>query len=338
MSDLKEKGDLAISQINNIQNALSSAIKQIKSVIANGITPEKMARVVVNELSGNKKLREVASKNKNSLIRSVIQSSQLGLEIGGHLGHSYLVPYSDEVTLIVGYRGLLTLARRSGQISSICAEVVYEKDEFDLLLGLNPNISHKPFLKGDRGQKILAYMVAKFKDGGSHFEWMTIDEVYKIRDKSKAFSYAKSNRINDTPWISNEDEMIRKTVLRRGWKYLPMSIEMQNAFTIDTASEIGKKTEIIEDSVVILDNVNNDVDGSFSDKTPPPKTFTFGEFEAKKQDWKNQIEFGLAPQELIEKEEKAGKVFTESQKKELFSFQAKSNDGLFGGEVKNETI
>jgi len=330
--------DLAISQINNIQNALSSAIKQIKSVIANGITPEKMARVVVNELSGNKKLRDIASKNQTSLIRSVIQSSQLGLEIGGHLGHSYLVPYGDEVTLIVGYRGLLALARRSGQISSICAEVVYEKDEFDLSLGLNPSVCHKPFLKGDRGQKILAYMVAKFKDGGSHFEWMTIDEVYKIRDNSKAYSYAKSKGIFDTPWISNEDEMIRKTVLRRGWKYLPMSIEMQNAFTIDTASEIGKKTEIIEDSVVILDNVNNDVDGSFSDKTPPPKTFTFGEFEAKKQDWKNQIEFGLAPQELIEKEEKAGKVFTESQKKELFSFQAKSNDGLFGGEVKNETI
>jgi hypothetical protein len=85
--------------------------------------------------------------------------------------------------------------------------------------------------------------------------------------------------------------------------------------------------------------------GERKDKSEPkkeesksPKTLTFGEFEAKKQEWKNQIEFGLAPQELIEKEEKAGKVFTDAQKKELFSFRVETNDGLFGGEVKNETI
>jgi len=330
--------DLAISQISVIQNALWGSLKQISSVISNGITPEKMARVVVNELSCNKKLRDVASKNQNSLIRSVIQSSQLGLEIGGHLGHSYLVPYGNEITLIVGYRGLLALARRSGQISSISAEIVYEKDEFDLSLGLVPSVCHKPFLKGDRGKKTLAYMVAQFKDGGSHFEWMTIEDIYKIRDTSKSFSYAKSNGISDTPWISNESEMIRKTILRRGWKYLPMSIEMQNAFTIDNAGELGKKTETIEGSVVVLDNVEDEGDSPYSDKKQPPKTLTFGEFEAKKQEWKNQIEFGLAPQELIEKEEKAGKLFTEAQKKELFSFRVETNDGLFGGEVKNETV
>ena len=181
-------------------------------------------------------------------------------------------------------------------------------------------------------------MVAQFKDGGSHFEWMTIEDIYKIRDTSKSFSYAKSNGISDTPWISNESEMIRKTILRRGWKYLPMSIEMQNAFTIDNAGELGKKTETIEGSVVVLDNVEDEGDSPYSDKKQPPKTLTFGEFEAKKQEWKNQIEFGLAPQELIEKEEKAGKLFTEAQKKELFSFRVETNDGLFGGEVKNETV
>ena len=130
------------------------------------ISPEKMARVVVNELSSNAYLRGIAAQNPNSLIRSVMQSSQLGLEVGGHLGQAYLVPFKSEINLIVGYRGLLSLARRSGEITSINAEIVYEKDEFDLSLGLEPKVIHKPFLKGERGEPVLVYMSAHFKDGG----------------------------------------------------------------------------------------------------------------------------------------------------------------------------
>lgn len=299
----------AVNEINAIQNALTKALPQIRSVIANGISPEKMARVVVNELSGKPTLRKAAAANPMSLIRSVIQSSQLGLEIGGHLAQSHLVPFKDEVTLIVGYRGLIALARRSGQITNICAELVYEKDEFDLNLGVDPHVVHKPFLKGNRGEPYLAYMVAKFKDGGSHFEWMTIEQINKIRDGSPAYQYAKRYS-KPSPWDDHYEEQCRKTVIRRGWKYLPMSVEMVNAMAVETASDLGKRTENIDGSVVILDNEPNE----------KPETYPQDQFDHELATLREIIESGKKPvNEVIATLESVAPL-TDDQKMTLASF------------------
>jgi len=229
--------------ISDLQVFVASRMKQIKSVIASNVTPEKMARIALNELRGNTTLAKCAIESPESFLNAIIQASHLGLEIGGPLGQAYLVPFKGEIKMMPGYRGLLSLARRSGEITSINAHIVYSNDVFDLSLGLDVKVTHKPALKGERGDPMIAYMVAHFKDGGHHFEWMSIDEVMKIKERSSAVQSAKKYN-KQTPWDTDRDEMIRKTVIRRGWKYLPMSIEMQAAQIIDNAADTGKNVEL----------------------------------------------------------------------------------------------
>lgn len=238
----------AQNSIADLGKVLASKFGQIKSVVASSVTPEKMARIALNELRLNSYLAGVAMRNPDSFINSVVQASHLGLEIGGALGQCYLVPYKNEVKAIVGYRGLLTLARRSGFINSIKAEMVYENDHFDLELGIETKVTHKPLLTGDRGSPKLVYMVAHFTDGGYHFEWMSIGEVNKIRDRSPAANKGTS------PWTTDYEQMALKTVIRRGWKYLPMSIEMMRTEQIESAHDAGQKVNfVIEGDAVALD-------------------------------------------------------------------------------------
>jgi recombination protein RecT len=231
--------------LSEMAQFLTQRMGQIKSVVASNLTPEKMCRIAMNELRCNDYLAKLAIQNPASLVNAIVQASHLGLEIGGVLGQAYLVPYKSEIKMIPGYRGLISLARRSGEISSINAEIVYENDEFDLNLGIKTEVTHKPKLNGDRGEPLIVYMVAHFKDGGSHFEWMTIDEVMKIKKRSPSANSGRS------PWDTDTAEMIKKTVIRRGWKYLPMSIEMQKASIVEEATEQGKSVVIEGDSFVV---------------------------------------------------------------------------------------
>ena len=242
-----------VQSIADVGAFLGTRMKQIKSVIASNVTPEKMARIALNELRNNDYLAKIAIQNPESFVNAVVQASHLGLEIGGALGQAYLVPYKGEIKMMPGYRGLISLARRSGEITSIRAEIAYEHDEFDLTLGTEVKVTHKPKLDGDRGQPRLAYMVAQFKDGGHHFEWMSIAEVMSIKARSSAVQAGKK-----TPWDTDRDEMIRKTVIRRGWKYLPMSIEMQVAAQIETANEQGQSVVIDGDAVIVTSDDHGD--------------------------------------------------------------------------------
>lgn len=234
---------------------LAKNMKQIGSVVASTVTAEKMARIALNELRTNAYLLKMAIQSPNSFVNAVMQASHLGLEIGGALGQAYLVPFKGEIKMMPGYRGLLSLARRSGQITSINAELVYENDTFDLELGIEIKVRHKPYLKGDRGAPILAYMVAHFIDGGHHFEWMSIDDIEAVRQRSSAVQSGKK-----TPWDTDYEAMCKKTVIRRGWKYLPMSIEMQNAEKIEAANDNGQGLIIDGDSVMVTEPVEQPVD------------------------------------------------------------------------------
>lgn len=232
--------------IAGLSKFLADRIGQIKSVVASNVTPEKMARIALNELRSSPYLAKIALQNPGSFVNAVLQASHLGLEIGGALGQAYLVPFKGEIKMMPGYRGLISLSRRSGEISNINAYVVYEHDEFDMELGLEIKVRHKPKITGSRGEPMLVYMIAHFKDGGNHFEWMTIDEVMSIKARSSA---VKSG--GTTPWDTDRDEMIKKTVIRRGWKYLPMSIEMMNLEKIEAATEQDKNVVIDGDSFIV---------------------------------------------------------------------------------------
>ena len=112
---------------------------------------------------------------------AVMQAVQLGLE-PGLLGHCYILPYKREATFIIGYKGMIDLARRSGHIQSIYAHAVHENDEFEYELGLHPNWSISRHM--ERGAFIGAYAVAHFKDGGYQMEFMPKSEIEKRRKRS----------------------------------------------------------------------------------------------------------------------------------------------------------
>jgi recombination protein RecT len=173
--------------------------------------------------------------------------AQLGLEPDGVLGQAYLVPFRGKVQFIAGYRGLLTLARNSGEISSIQAHEVCQNDEFSYGYGLNEHLDHKP-AEGERGEVTHFYAYAKFKDGGHVFEVMTRRQVEAVRDKSEGYRAFKSGAIKSTPWGDHFVEMGRKTAIRRISKYLPLSVQKAASFedavdrgaaaTIDAYGEI----------------------------------------------------------------------------------------------------
>lgn len=147
------------------------------------------------------------------------------------LGYAYLIPYKGVATLIPGYKGLLDLARRSGRIISIEARVVHAKDRFRFAFGLKPVLEHTPTQDADSGELTAAYAVAHLKDGGQQWEVMWKREIDAIRQRSRASSSG--------PWVTDYEEMAKKTVLRRLCKMLPASVELQQAVAMDERAEVG---------------------------------------------------------------------------------------------------
>lgn len=178
-----------------------------------------------------------------SFVGSCVVLAQLGLELGP-LGQAYLLPFrnnknnSTECTMIIGYKGMIDLARRSGQIISLTAHAVYENDEFKYAYGLNEILEHRPSLN-DRGALVAVYAVAKLRDGGHQFEVLSVKDVELVRSKSKAKDFG--------PWKSDFDEMAKKTAIRKLFKYLPVSVDLQRAFTIEDRAEATNVVEALRE-------------------------------------------------------------------------------------------
>ena len=211
-----------------IMQYLETYKDQIAAALPTHMTPDRMARIVTTEI---RKVPALLQCDPRSLFGAVIQASQLGLEPGGALGHAYLIPFKKDVTLIIGYRGMIDLARRSGQIVSIEARAVYEGDEFSFSFGLTPDLHHVPCQFSERGELTHVYAVARLKDGGLQWDVMARGEIEAVRAQSKA---GRSG-----PWVTHFDEMAKKTVIRRLFKYLPVSIEIQRAVSLDEQADAG---------------------------------------------------------------------------------------------------
>lgn len=224
---------VALSPQQQNVRSITQLMEQYKGEIAKALprhmTPDRMSRIALTCLRTNPKLAEC---DPLSFMGAIIQASSLGLEPGSQ-GHAYLIPFRNnkkgitECQFMPGYRGLIDLARRSGQIESISAHIVKEKDQFEFVYGLNENLIHKP-AKGERGENVYVYAVAKFKDGGHQFEVMDMAEIDRIR---------KMARYANPVWDEHFDEMARKTAVRRLYKYLPTSIEMRETMDYEEMND-----------------------------------------------------------------------------------------------------
>jgi len=227
-------------------STLRDYIKQMEGEIAKAlptvITPERFTRMVLTALSTDKKLELCTPQ---SFLGAMMTAAQLGLEPNTPLGQAYLIPYKNkgvlECQFQIGYKGLIDLAYRSGEVEIIQAQVVYENDEFDYELGLDPKLKHKP-AKENRGNPIYYYAIFKTKSGGYGFEVMSIHDI-----KVHAKKYSQSYSSEYSPWQKNFDEMAKKTVLKRVLKYAPLKSDFVRAVAMD---ETVKK-EISDDMYTV---------------------------------------------------------------------------------------
>jgi len=239
--------------------------ERIRMALPKHMTPDRMLGVTMTELRRTPKLQEC---QPASFIGAIIQCSQLGLEPGGHLGHVYLIPFENrkkgivECQVIVGYKGMLELATRSGKVHSPQAHGVCENDFFEFEYGLTPKLRHIP-ARENRGKLIYTYACVSITGGGNQYEVMSMEEINSIKSRSKNSSSG--------PWQTDYEEMARKTVIRRLFKYLPVSIEMIQAITLDEAADRGdQNNEIL--ATAAYETIDSYVDSNGEVQEVPQKT------------------------------------------------------------------
>lgn len=210
---------------------------KISAVIPKQVSQERMFQLAV---SAYNQTPELAKCTPVSVLSCILKCAALGVEPSAvdNLGRAYILPYNNrktgctEAQMILGYRGMIDLARRSGEIQDISARAVYEGDFFEYEFGLNEQLKHIPAQDNERTPNKLThvYMVCHFKDGGHYIDVMTRSQVNAIRSRSKAGSSAYS------PWSTDYEAMACKTVIRRAFKFLPVSVEAQKAAATDEAT------------------------------------------------------------------------------------------------------
>lgn len=211
--------------MGTIKTFFEAQAPKLASLVPKHLTPDRLIKIALNCIARTPKLQECTSA---SLLQCVITCAELGLEPGGALGHAYLVPYRVNGTmtcmLVAGYRGFIELAMRAGALKQAEARVVHANDRFDLRFGLQPQLDHVPNLDTP-GAPLCVYFVGRFTDGYQHVEVMSWTEVQRTK--------ARSRSKDDGPWVTDEEEMARKTVVRRAMKYMRMSPELERALEED---------------------------------------------------------------------------------------------------------
>lgn len=259
------KGIVKTQQENkkpSLQGLIRAMEPEIKKALPSVITPERFTRMVFTALSSNKKLQACTPE---SFLGAMMQAAQLGVEPNTPIGQAYLIPYGNQVQFQLGYKGLIDLAYRSGEVQSIQAHEVHENDTFEYELGLNPKLKHVPAMK-DRGQVILYYAVIKLKNGGEGFEVMSREDVDQ-------FARAKSKTYKNGPWQTDFDEMAKKTVLKKVLKYAPLKSDFAKQVKEDETikTSISENMTDLPDETVTIDaeaQTPHDEEISF-DEIPP---------------------------------------------------------------------
>ena len=209
---------------------------RINAVLPRNFDPARFQNLVLSAVKTKPDLVACfgSERGRISLLLSVLQAATLGLEPDTPLQEAWLLPRKiqnvQECQLSIGYSGLIKLARRSGEIRTIYAEVVRSRDEFDWQLGTDPKIHHVP-ATGDRGELTHAYAVARYKDDG--FNFMVLSEVDVHARRSKSDSYKSDRSRPYSPWTTNTEAMWRKSAVRALRPYLPLTAEAAQAIDRD---------------------------------------------------------------------------------------------------------
>ena len=265
-------------RLDTLRAMFEKAKPSIASVLPKHLTAERILKIT---LSAASRTPDLLLCTPQSILLAVMQSATLGMEPNTPLGEAYLIPFKNRVKVkgedgkeyeetrmeaqfMPGYRGLLKLAIQSGEVQSITARPVYERDDFEVEYGLDEKLVHRPYQPpvppprpqgpvktaaevtkrnedlaawrqaiedGGHGQMLAVYAVAVYKGGGKTFELMWRTDVDSIRLRSKS--------ADSGPWVTDFDQMALKTVIRRLCKRLPLSPELATALHHQARAEAG---------------------------------------------------------------------------------------------------
>jgi recombination protein RecT len=212
----------------DIRATIEAMAGQFAMALPKLLTPERFVRVALTCINRNPKLLACT---RESLLACLLDCAQLGIEPDNR--RAYLIPYRDKCTLIIDYKGLAELVRRSGEVSSLKAGIVYPKDVFHYQFGTGQYLRHKPSFDRGEDEPIAVYSYVKLKDGEEDFDVMGINEVCKVRVRSQGYQDSRSQKRDDNPWMLYFDEMAKKTVFRRHSKWLPFSPQLREKIEKD---------------------------------------------------------------------------------------------------------
>jgi recombination protein RecT len=200
------------------------------------MTPAQFKQIVINELKRSPKLQEAFVKNPASLFASILHCAEMGLNPSQMVGEFFFITYRDSITPILGYKGLITLLMRSSKVKKIWSEVVYEDDDFEYELGLEPKLIHTPNHHSVRNSKNIKCIYACAKiDNEVIFKVMFKNEIQNIINMSKVPNELFFNDKKDP-----EQWMAKKTVLKQLAKLMPKDDDrLKKAVSMDDNIEGG---------------------------------------------------------------------------------------------------
>lgn len=246
--DIKEQLELQATSITQPENEkpvkitksmsmpdmVKAMMPEIRKALPAVITPERFTRIALSALNNTPALQQCSPM---SFISALLNAAQLGLEPNTPLGQAYLIPYKNkgqmEVQFQVGYKGLIDLAYRNGNMQTIQAQTVYENDYFEYEYGLDPKLVHKPAYS-DRGEISYFYGLFKTVNGGFGFSVMS-----KADMDNYARTYSKAFASDYSPWKSSYEEMAKKTVIKQALKYAPIKTDFQRALSTDESIKLS---------------------------------------------------------------------------------------------------
>lgn len=217
-----------MTALQTITNDVYSVREQFLAVCDNPAVFEREAGFAVQLLGANEYAMRVATENRQSVINAVANIAAIGISLNPARKQAYLVPRDNRICLDISYMGLLDLAIASGSIKWGQAEIVYSADRFELNgFDKPPTHARDPF-NTDRGDMVGAYVVVKTADGDYLTTTMPIAEVFDIRDRSAAWK-AWQTKQKKCPWVTDEGEMVKKTVIKRAYKLWPKTERLDTA-------------------------------------------------------------------------------------------------------------
>lgn len=244
--------------IKNMEGEIAKALPSV-------ITPERFTRMTLTAVRTTPGLADC---DKMSFLAAMMSAAQLGLEPNTPLGQAYILPFKNnkkgitEVQFQIGYKGLIDLAYRSGEVELVQAQCVYENDTFECEYGIEPKLKHIPADR-DRGELVKVYAMFRTKSGGYGFEVMSVDDIRKHASK-----YSKAYGSQYSPWKTSFEEMAKKTVLKRVLKYAPLKSDFVRAIVQDSTV----KSEISDDMYSVPAEQADIIDTDYADMTVDEQT------------------------------------------------------------------